>query len=178
MALATPEDIELARRTGVSISLCPKSSLAKGAGLPPVAALAASGIRLGLCSADGARHQNQDLWGEMKLLALASSAGAPAWDALGMATRGGACALGLDAEVGTLEPGKWADLCCVDLSGPATQPLRDPVTQLVFGGGRDLVSDVWVAGRQLLSEGEMTRLDWPAVADRTKAWAARLAIGV
>jgi len=178
MALATAEDIELARRTGVSISVCPKSTLAKGVGLPPVAAFAESGIRLGLCSADGARHQNQDVWGEMKLLALASSSDASAWDALCMATRGGASALGLDTEVGTLESGKWADLCCVDLSGPATQPLRDPVTQLVFGGGPDIVSDVWVAGRQLLSEGEMTRLDWPAVADRTQAWGVRLTTGV
>jgi 5-methylthioadenosine/S-adenosylhomocysteine deaminase len=177
MALATAEDIELARRTGVSISVCPKSSLAKGIGLPPVSAFAASGIRVGLCSADGARHQNQDVWGEMKLLALASSADASAWDALCLATRGGAAALGLDSEVGTLESGKWADLCCVDLSGPATQPLRDPVTQLVFGGGRDIVSDVWVAGRQLVSSGEMTRLDWAAVADRTKSWAARLTTG-
>jgi len=177
MALATAEDIELARRTGVSISVCPKSTLAKGIGLPPVSAFAASEIPLGLCSADGARHQNQDVWGEMKLLALASSAGVSAWDALCMATRGGAAALGLDAEVGTLESGKWADLCCVDLSGPATQPLRDPVEQLVFGGGRDSVSDVWVAGRQLLSDGEMTRLDWAAVADRTQAWAARLTTG-
>jgi 5-methylthioadenosine/S-adenosylhomocysteine deaminase len=178
MSLATDEDIELARRTGVSISVCPQSSLAKGVGLPPVAGFAASGIRVGLCSADGARHQNQDVWGEMKLLALTSAADRSAWDALCMATRGGAAALGLDTEVGTLESGKWADLCCVDLSGPATQPLRDPVAQLVFGGGRDMVSDVWVAGRQLLSDGEMTRLDWPTVADRTRSWAARMATGV
>jgi 5-methylthioadenosine/S-adenosylhomocysteine deaminase len=177
MALATAEDIELAARTGVSISVCPKSSMAKGIGLPPVSAFAASGIRLGLCSADGAQHQNQDVWGGVQLLALAPSAGASAWDALCMATRGGAAALGLDAEVGTLEPGKWADLCCVDLSGPATQPLRDPVTQLVFGGGRDMVSDVWVAGRQLLSGGQTTRLDWAAVADRTQGWASRLTTG-
>ena len=72
--------------------------------------------------------------------------------------------LGLEGEVGTLEAGKWADLCCVDLSGPATQPIGDPLAQLVFGGGRDIVSDVWVAGRQLLSGGELTRLDWPDVA--------------
>ncbi len=95
-----------------------------------------------------------------------------------VAARDRILALGLDTEVGTLESGKWADLCCVDLSGPATQPLRDPVTQLVFGGGRDIVSDVWVAGRQLLSEGELTRLDWAAVADRTQAWASRLTTGV
>jgi 5-methylthioadenosine/S-adenosylhomocysteine deaminase len=181
MALASAEDIELAGRTGMSISLCPTSSLAAGAGLPAVAELAASGIRLGLCSAHGARQPNYDLWGEMKLSALASGAGVSAsgaWNALDMATRGGAAALGLDTEVGTLESGKWADLCCVDLSGPATQPLRDPVTQLVFGGGRDMVSDVWVAGRQLLAEGEMTRLDWPDVADRAQAWAARLTTGI
>jgi 5-methylthioadenosine/S-adenosylhomocysteine deaminase len=181
VALASPEDIELAGRTGVSIGVCPTSSLAAGSGLPPIAEFAASGIRLGLCSADEALQGNYDVWGEMKLSALAAGVGASAsnaWNALSMATRGGAAALGLDTEVGTLESGKWADLCCVDLSGPATQPLRDPVTQLVFGGGRDMVSDVWVAGRQLLSDGEMTRLDWPGVADRTRAWAARLTTGV
>jgi 5-methylthioadenosine/S-adenosylhomocysteine deaminase len=79
--------------------------------------------------------------------------------------------------VGTLEPGKWADLCCVDLGGPSTQPLRDPVTQLVFCGGRDTVSDVWVAGRPLLSERELTRLDWPEVAARANAWAVRMKTG-
>jgi 5-methylthioadenosine/S-adenosylhomocysteine deaminase len=55
--------------------------------------------------------------------------------------------------------------------------LIDPVTQLVFCGGRDIVSDVWVAGRQLLSAGELIRLDWPGVAARANAWAARLKSG-
>jgi len=50
------------------------------------------------------------------------------------------------------------------LSGPAAQPHCDPVRRLVFSGGRDMVSDVWVAGRQLLSEGQFTRLDWPNLA--------------
>jgi 5-methylthioadenosine/S-adenosylhomocysteine deaminase len=120
----------------------------------------------------------------MRLLALITSrmqpSGGPdfsAWDALATATRGGAAVLGLDGDVGTLEAGKWADLCCVDLGGPATQPLTEPVTQLVFGGGRDIVSDVWVAGRQLLSAGELTRLDWPGVAARANAWAVRLNTG-
>ena len=97
-----------------------------------------------------------------------------AWDALHAATRGGAAALGLESEVGSLEAGKWADLCCVDLSGPGTHPAGDPLARLVFGGGRDIVSDVWVAGRQLLSGGELTRLDWPDVAARSAAWATRL----
>jgi 5-methylthioadenosine/S-adenosylhomocysteine deaminase len=179
MALATAEDIDLAQRTGVSISLCPQSSLGNGSGLPPLAAFCAAGIRLGVGSGNTA-HQSQDLWGEMKLLALMSCAAAgprAAWDALAMATRGSAAALGLEAGVGTLEPGKWADLCCVDLGGPATSPPCDPVTQLVFCGGRDMVSDVWVAGRPLLVDREMTRLDWPQVAERVNAWAARLQTG-
>jgi 5-methylthioadenosine/S-adenosylhomocysteine deaminase len=176
MAQADAADIELAQRTGISISLCAQSDLQSGNGLPPIAAFAAAGIRLGLGTGSAAA-MSQDLWGEMKLIALMSqaepNAGATAWDALALATRGGAAVMNL-AEVGTLEAGKWADLCCVDLSGPGTQPLRDPISQLVLSGGRDIVSDVWVAGRQLLSVGELTRLDWPEVAARSAGWAARM----
>jgi 5-methylthioadenosine/S-adenosylhomocysteine deaminase len=180
MAHATAADIELAQQTGISITLCPQSSLANGCGLPPVTAFAASGIRLSVGSGDGATHQNLDVWSDMKLLAATSGAGPAAlspWDILAMATRGGAAVLGLDADVGTIEPGKWADLCCVDVGGPTTQPLRDPISQLVFCGGRDIVSDVWVAGRHLLADGELTRLDWAAVAARANAWSARMQTG-
>jgi 5-methylthioadenosine/S-adenosylhomocysteine deaminase len=188
-------DIALAQRTGISISLCPQSNLRLGDGLPPLAALAAAHIRLGVGGGGGA-HLSQDLWGNIKLIALmmqgaraasgteratgdesgsergdesGSERGAGgdaalcAWEALRLATHGGAMVLGKEAEIGTLEGGKWADVCCVDLSGPNAQPLVDPLEQLVFGGGRDSVSDVWVAGRQLLSGGELTRLDWPAL---------------
>jgi 5-methylthioadenosine/S-adenosylhomocysteine deaminase len=183
MAHATTQDVDLARRTGIAVSLSSSSSIRRERQLPPAAAWAASGIRLGLGSGGGA-CRNQDLWGEMKLLALMLSglqrsgeADHAAWDALAAATRGGAEVLGLEREVGTLEPGKWADVCCVDLGGPATQPLLDPVSQLVFSGGRDIVSDVWVAGRQLLSGGELTRLDWPRVAAHAAAWAMRMKSG-
>jgi 5-methylthioadenosine/S-adenosylhomocysteine deaminase len=181
MAHATPADIDLARRTGLGVSLCSQSSLKSEHRFPPLASFVASGIRLGVGTGGACR---QDVWGEMQLLALmtprADSSGGSdgtAWDALTAATRGGAAVLGLDGEVGTLESGKWADLCCVDLAGPATQPLIDPVTQLVFCGGRDIVSDVWVAGRQLLADGELIRLDWPGVAARANAWAQRLKTG-
>jgi 5-methylthioadenosine/S-adenosylhomocysteine deaminase len=97
-----------------------------------------------------------------------------AWDALAVATRGGAAVLGFDGVVGALEHGKWADLCCVDLGGLYTQPLRDPLAQLVFCGGRDLVTDVWVAGRPMLSGGELTRLDWPGVAARANSRYSRI----
>ncbi len=183
MTHATGPDVDLAKRTGIAVSLGLSSSLGSECQLPPVASFNLAGLRVGLGTVGG-KYRNQDLWSELKLLALMMSSvhrsGEPdhiAWDALSTVTRGSAAVLGLEADVGSLEPGKWADLCCVDLAGPATNPLNDPVTQLVFCGGRDMVNDVWVAGRQLLSEGELIRLDWPRVASRAAAWAARIDIG-
>jgi 5-methylthioadenosine/S-adenosylhomocysteine deaminase len=165
----TAADMSLMQRTGISVTLCPQWGLKYGHTLPQIAAFAAAGVRLGLGSGDAAAL-GQDVWGDMKIVALLTDP----WDTLHAVTRGGAAVLGLESEVGTLESGKWADLCCVDLSGPGTQPAADPLARLVFGGGRDIVSDVWVAGRQLLSGGEFTRLDWPEVAARSAAWATRL----
>jgi 5-methylthioadenosine/S-adenosylhomocysteine deaminase len=169
MAHLTEEDMSLMQRTGICVTLCPQWDLKIGHSLPQIAALTAAGTCLGLGNGSAA-SLSQDLWGDMKMIALLSDA----WGGLHAATCGGAAVLGLGSEVGTLEAGKWADLCCVDLSGPATQPLGNPLSQLVFGGGRDIVSDVWVAGRQLLSGGELTRLDWSDVAARSAVWATRL----
>jgi len=163
-------DMNLMQRTGISVTVCPLGDLKLGAGLPPIEAFSAAGVRLGIGSA-GAAALGYDIWGNMKIVALLVDA----WDALRAATHGGAAVLGLENEVGSLETGKWADLCCVDLSGPGMQPIGDPLAQLVFGGARDIVNDVWVAGRQLLSGGDLTRLDWPEVAGRSQAWAARMA---
>ena len=170
-------ELELIRRAGTGIVLCLAADLARGEGLPPIAALAAArsaGVRLCLGSADA----GQDLWNDIKLLALHGHIAAAqpllrAREVLEVATRGGAAALGLDTEIGSLEAGMWADLLCLDLGGPAMQPALEPLAQLLLNGGRDLVSDVWVAGRQLLSEGQFTRLDWPELAARLKALEAR-----
>jgi 5-methylthioadenosine/S-adenosylhomocysteine deaminase len=168
MVAANAADLELAQRAGISVSLCPQMNLYAGWGLPPAAALVAARIRLGLGSGNAA-PLGYDVWGEMKLLSLmlhAADLGATpwsAWDAVAAATRGGAAILGLDAEIGTLETGKWADLCCVDLHGLGERA-RDPVQAIVYAGGADMVTDVWVAGRQLLSQRELTRLDWPTLA--------------
>jgi 5-methylthioadenosine/S-adenosylhomocysteine deaminase len=171
-------DIDRAARAGIAVTLCLGSDLRLGAA-PPIAALARAGVRLAAGGGGPAANRGRDLWGEIRLLALLSGLPAGAtpgfepWDALAIATCGGASALGLDAHTGTLEAGKWADLCCVDLSGPPTQPLYDPLPQLVYSGGREMVSDVWVAGRQLLADSEFTRLDWPGVSARAGEWAAR-----
>ena len=158
-------DLDLLRRSGAAVTLCLASGLERGQGLPPVAELCAPPVRVSIGSEGQYGGPGQDLWSELRLMALHSPGASPV-SVLGAATRGGAAALGLESHIGTLEAGKWADLCCIDLSGPATQPPGDTLRQLMFAGGRDLVSDVWVAGRHLLVEGRFTRLDWPALAAR------------
>jgi 5-methylthioadenosine/S-adenosylhomocysteine deaminase len=181
-------DIDRAQRSGIAACLCPESDF-DGA---HAAALAAAGLRLALGS--GAAGE-ESLWSAVRLVPLLArrNAGAPdrpatdrpatdrvandwpaPWDVLAMATRGGAGALGLDAEIGTLGIGKWADLCCIDLDAPALQPTHEPAAPLVFRGSRDMVTDVWVAGRQLLAGSRFTRLDWPATAARAAAWVGRI----
>jgi 5-methylthioadenosine/S-adenosylhomocysteine deaminase len=186
MTVVSAADLDLAQRSGIAVTLCPESSPRAGNGLPPVAAWAATGLRLSLGGGIAGPGGGADPWTTMRLLALLSLAPDPgladvahrglcAWDALSIATRGGAAALGLDAEIGTLEKGKWADMCCIDLERPATQwaaldaALSSWATALVWGGGRDLVSDVWVAGRHLLNSRAFTRLDWPRAAGRLGA---------
>jgi 5-methylthioadenosine/S-adenosylhomocysteine deaminase len=173
MAHINAQDRELAQRAGIALILCPEADV-RESNPPPVNAWAATGLRLGVGSGNGI---GLNLWSELKLFALLALSGGddypalPAWDALAAATRGAAATLGLDQEIGTLERNKWADICCVNLQDPAMQwvcdePARDLPRQLVFNGGRDTVSDVWVAGRQLLDGGQFTRLDWPALAAR------------
>jgi 5-methylthioadenosine/S-adenosylhomocysteine deaminase len=186
MAVANTADLELAQRSGIAVTLCPESSLRTGNGPPPVAAWAATQLRLSLGSGIANPGGGVDLWTAMRFLALLSMApdsgladlphrGLDAWDALAVATRGGAAALGLDAELGTLEKGKWADMCCIDLQRPATQwatlaaPRSTWATPLVWSGGRDLVNDVWVSGRHLVNSRAFTRLDWPHAAERVAA---------
>jgi 5-methylthioadenosine/S-adenosylhomocysteine deaminase len=123
-------------------------------------------LRIGVGT--GAAIDSVDLWSELRLLALF---GGPSrdtdWDVLALATRGAAAAIGLDADIGTLQSGKWADLCCIVLLEPAMLRSAAPAaTRLLFGGGRASVSDVWVAGRHLLNDGAFTRLDWPDLAAR------------
>jgi len=175
MAHIDAQDRELAQRGGIALTLCPEADV-RHANAPPVNAWAGAGLRLGVGSGT-TPGTSLNLWSDLKLLALLSlSSGQEpalldAWDALAAATRGAAAALGLDQEIGTLERNKWADICCVDLQSPAMQwlcdaPAQDLPRQLVFIGGRDTVSDVWVAGRQLLDGGTFTRLDWPALKAR------------
>ena len=83
----------------------------------------------------------------------------PAATALRMATYNGALALGIAGDTGSLESGKYADITAVDLGSLESQPIYHPISQLVYASSRNMVSDVWVGGRQALKSGKMTTLD-------------------
>lgn len=180
MTQLTAEEIALLAGRGVSVVHCPESNLKLASGFCPVADLAAAGVNIAL-GTDGAGSNNDlDMFGEMRSCALLAKGVAqraevvPAAAVLSMATRNGAQALGLGDRIGSLLPGKEADVICVDLSAAATQPVYDPVSQLVYATSRNQVSDVWVAGRQLLADRQPLLADAPAILARAEAWRARL----
>ena len=98
----------------------------------------------------------------------------PAAAALEAATLGGARALGLDGEIGSLRAGKSADFIAVDLSAPATQPVYQAVSQLVYSASRDQVSDAWVAGRALMRDHQLQTVDEAAAIAAAAEWRARV----
>ena len=121
-----------------------------------------------------------DMFGEMRMAALlgksvaGDAAAVTAEDALAMATINGARALGLADDIGSLEIGKSADLVCVDLNAPATQPVHNPISQLVYSVGRDQVSDVWVAGQPVLANRRLSNDNQADILERAAAWPRRL----
>jgi 5-methylthioadenosine/S-adenosylhomocysteine deaminase len=190
-------DMERAAAGGINVAHCPQSNLKLGNGVCPVPSLRAHGIALTLGTSGAASNNDLSLLDEMRTAALlasgirnpaAATVGADeerdaeaddvppmnAHDWLQIATLNGARALGLGESVGSLVPGKWADLCCIDLARPHTQPLHDLAAQIVYAASRDQVSDVWVAGRALLSKGQLTSIDSDDVLRRARLWQQRI----
>ncbi|MCB1914715.1 MAG: TRZ/ATZ family hydrolase [Rhodocyclaceae bacterium] len=148
-------EIEAMARHGVRVAHCPSSNMKLASGIAPVTDLLAAGVSVGLGSDGAASNNRLDLFMEMREAALLAKLGRldatalGAHQALTMATLGGARAIGLDAEIGSLVPGKWADLCAVAFDDPDLSPCFDPVSHLVYVAGRENVSHVWVGGRLL-----------------------------
>jgi 5-methylthioadenosine/S-adenosylhomocysteine deaminase len=175
-----PAEIAQLARHGSSVAHCPSSNLKLASGLAPVAALAAAGVNLAL-GTDGAASNNRlDLLQEMRSAALLAKAAAqdaaamPAHAALRAATLGGAAALGLEARLGSIVPGKAADLAAIDFGSPELQPAFDIVSHLVYVSGREHVSDVWVAGERVLEARRLARLDLADLQARAGLWQTKI----
>jgi 5-methylthioadenosine/S-adenosylhomocysteine deaminase len=175
------EEIGWLASHGCHVAHCPSSNLKLASGFAAVAAMLAAGVNVGI-GTDGAASNNRlDLLGEMRLTALlgkavaADPAALPAHQVLRMATLASARALGLDAQIGSLEIGKMADVVAIDLNRPSTQPCYDPVSQLVYSAGSDQVSHVWIGGKAVLAEGHCQTLDTTEIIGRAHVWRGRIA---
>ena len=177
--LTEQEDVLLAEK-GCHIAHCPSSNLKLASGLNPPSRLLKNSVNVGL-GTDGAASNNRlDLFTEMRLAALLAKGATgdpmilPAHTVLEMATLRAARALAIDDRVGTLVPGKSADMAAVDLSAPELAPCYDPLSHLVYAAGREHVSHVWVNGELLVEEGRLTRLDTREIVARAAHWREKI----
>ena len=170
------EDIAVLAETGSSVVHCPSSNLKLGSGVAPIAELLAAGVNVGL-GTDGAASNNRlDLWQEMRTAALLAKGitgdptVVPAHQALRMATLAGAQALGRADDLGSLTPGKQADVVAVSAHSLAGAPIYDPASAVVYALGREHVSNVWVAGRQVVAEGVCTTINEHDALTSARQW--------
>lgn len=184
MTQSTDAEIALCASRGVSIAHCPESNLKLASGICRAQDLRRAGVNLALGTDGCASNNDLDLFGEMRTAALlgkmaANDASAmAAADVLRMATLGGAQALGMGDVIGSIVPGKRADLVLVDFDRVETQPLFDPISQLVYAAGRQQVTDVWIDGVRKLRDGAWVDLDAGALVANARQWQQRIvAIG-
>ena len=174
------EEIDLLAENNAHVVHCPLSNLKLASGICATTTLLGRGVNVALGTDGAASNNGLDLLMEARLATLLAKlrdgdAGAlPAHRALKMATLGGARALGLDAQIGSLEPGKAADVVAVDLTGLKFQPLFDPVAQLVHTTSGDGVAHVWVAGQQLLRDGQLCTLEEEAILRAARGWREKI----
>ena len=178
-------DLALLAQCGASVAHCPHSNLKLASGIAPVARMLELGIPVGIGTDGSASNNRLDLLQEARtgaLLAKGASGRADAWPAarvLRSMTLDGARALGLDGRIGSLEPGKQADLVAIDLSADELAPVFDPVSQLVYAAGREHVSHVWIGGRPVVRSRQLSLPSGKSAVEqvvaRTTLWHNRIA---
>ena len=161
---AEPDEIALLAERGVGVAHCPRSNGILGCGVAPLADLLTAGIAVGIATDSPASTPSFDLFDELRAAVVAARARQRRPDALSahraleLATMGGARVLGLDRDVGSLVPGKWADLTVVSLDDSPLEPVEDPVVATVLGGSPERVAATLVAGEDRYRRGTSA---WP-----------------
>lgn len=176
----TDDEILMLADSGVVVSHCPRSNLKLADGIARVHDMLRAGMTVGLGTDSAASNNVSEMPGEMRTAALLAKARAedaaalPAAAALKMATIEGAKTLGLESAIGSIETGKWADLVCVDLMHLNSQPVYDPLSQLVYTVQPQQISDVWVAGKHQVENGRLMHIDENEIIRRTAEWRDRI----
>jgi 5-methylthioadenosine/S-adenosylhomocysteine deaminase len=175
------EDIARLAAHDVAVSHNPVSNMYLAAGIAPIPAMLDQGLRVGLATDGPASNNNQNMLHVLKAAALLHKVAREDPEAmtalrvLEMATVEGARAVGMGREIGSLEPGKRADVVVVRLAGPFIEPAHDPVSALVYAAVGTEVATVLVDGEILMRDGQLTGLDEEAILERSRRAAAELA---
>lgn len=177
-------DIDMLAESGASVAHCPHSNLKLASGVAPVTELARRGVNVGIGTDGSASNNRLDLFSEVRtaaLLAKGASGDATSWPAhyaLRAATLAGAQALGLADRIGSIEPGKSADLVSVDLTGVHLQPVFDADSHLIYAAGREAVSEVWINGNLVVNMRQLVASEAASavaeVAARSRLWHNRV----
>jgi 5-methylthioadenosine/S-adenosylhomocysteine deaminase len=174
-------DRAILKRRGVAVSHNPESNMKLASGIAPVAAMAKEGL-LWTLGTDGPAGSNNDLSmmeamdfaGKLAKVATLDPTVLPAADLVVAATLSGALALGLGSRIGSIEPGKQADLIAVEVRTPHAEPFTDLASTLVYSAKASDVTDVWVDGQRLLDARRFVTLDERAILDAAIRWRARV----
>lgn len=176
MTQLTEEEVEWVAQSGTHVVHCPASNMKLASGTCPVARLLAAGANVAIGTDGSVSNNTLDMLTEMRLAAFLAKTVAedpsavPAHQALRMATLNGARALGLTASVGSLVPGKFADMVALELESVELMPVYNVISHLVYAASRSCVTDVWVQGKRLLHTRKLTTIDEAALLDRVRWW--------
>lgn len=179
MVHLTDDEIALCAKKKIHVSHNPESNLKLASGFAPVAKLLKAGVNVCLGTDGAASNNDLDMFGELRTAALIAKGITQdptvldAMTTLEMATINGARALGLEKEIGSIEIGKSADIVAIDIEHFMTQPIYHPISHLVYAINRLQVSDVLIAGKQLLNRGEFTEIDTKEVVAKALKWTGR-----
>ena len=176
----TEDEISILARRKVGVIHNPTSNMKIASGVAPITDMLAAGVRVGLGTDGAASNNDLDMWEEMRLAAFLQKVermdptAIPAMTVLSMATSGGATAIGLGDSIGTLEPGKRADLIQVAFDDVHHVPTYDVISHLVYVSDEQGVASVVVDGRVLMKDRELLTIDTDRVRREATALAARI----
>ena len=180
MTQLIPQEINDLSQRQTHIAHCPVSNLKLSSGFCPASDLMSHNVNVALGTDGAASNNNLDMIEEMKIAALmakgmtGNASSLPIHQVIEMATINGAKFLGLEDKIGSLEPGKCADMISVDLSALKFQPMHNPASDLLYAASGDQVCHVWIDGEHQLSNRTLTNMDTARVRANARQWQAKI----
>jgi 5-methylthioadenosine/S-adenosylhomocysteine deaminase len=177
-------EMPLLKSKGVGVSHNPESNMKLASGTAPVTAYLRAGVALGLGTDGAASNNDLDMFEAMRMASLLHKLqtndprAVSAQTAVDLATIGGARAMGMDKQIGSIEPGKRADVIMVSMSAARQTPMFEPISHLVYTTRGDDVQTTIVNGKVLMRSRKMVTLDEPAILNEARGWGEKVKAAV